>query len=64
MEGKWWIENGRLFNELTEMNPPLPNFDIEEISIDQIVEIKEKEMILIDERGMQYKKLRVNNIYH
>ena len=58
IKGKWWIKDGKLYNELTELIPPHPKFKPGKIVIDQIVEIKDNEMILIDPRGKKYKKTR------
>ena len=59
MEAKWWIKDGQLYNELTEIYPPLPGFEIGRIVIDQIVDISENEMTLIDEEGQKYKNIRL-----
>lgn len=58
-EGKWWIENGRLYNTLSKAKPPLIPVT-EEPVIDVIVRISETKMILIDEEGLKYEKIRVN----
>ena len=58
IEGKWWIENGRLYNTSHKVEPPLfPPSDIP--SIDVIVSISDAEMKLIDEQGKQYTKNKI-----
>lgn len=56
-EGKWWIENGRLFNTVHKVEPqshPVPN----KVYIDIIVSISDDVMTLVDEKGKQYTKRR------
>ena len=59
LEGKWWIENGHLYNTLSKATPPLIPVT-EKPVIDIIVSISETKMILIDEEGLKYEKIRVN----
>ncbi len=59
LEGKWWIENGRLYNTLSKATPPLIPVTDKPV-IDIIISISETQMILIDEDGLKYEKLRVN----
>ena len=57
-EGKWWIENGRLYNRIHKMEPPLiPKTD--EPIVDIIVSISDIKMTLINEAGQQYEKSKV-----
>jgi hypothetical protein len=58
MAGKWWIKDGQLFNELTDIYPPVPGFEIGDIVIDQIVSISDNEMVLIDQDGRRYSNYR------
>lgn len=53
MKGKWWIENGRLYNTISEMIPPM-DMNIDGIVIDEIVDITDTVMTLIDDQGKQY----------
>ena len=57
-EGRWWIENGRLYNTVHEFKPHLiPSID--NPIVDIIVSISANVMILIDDRGKQYTKTKV-----
>ena len=58
-EGKWWIANGRLYNTVHKVDPPIfPPTD--KPIIDIIVNISDNEMTLIDSRKKKYKKTRIN----
>ena len=57
-EGKWWIENGCLYNTIHKIEPPLiPKTD--KPIVDIIVSISDIKMTLIDEAGHQYEKSKV-----
>ena len=56
--GRWWIKNGRLYNTIHKMDPPLiPKMD--KPIVDIIVSISGTEMTLIDEAGKRYQKRKV-----
>lgn len=57
-EGKWWIENGRLYNTVHKIEPPLIP-PTEKPIVDIIVNISDDVMTLIDDKGQQYKKTKV-----
>jgi hypothetical protein len=62
VEGKWWIEAGRLYNKAdnVEMVQPVPlSLARDKVSVDTIVDISDDAMRLIDERGAEYVKKRV-----
>lgn len=57
-EGKWWIDNGRLYNTIHKIEPPLiPRKD--KPIVDTIVSISDTKMTLIDEEGQQYEKCKI-----
>jgi len=53
IETKWWIQNGRLFSEIIKMIPLQQGLYEGYIFENQIIEINDKEMILIDEYGLE-----------
>ena len=56
--GKWWIKNGRLYNMIHKINPPLiPRMN--KPVVDIIVSVSSTKMILIDETGRRYEKWRL-----
>lgn len=61
IRGKWWVENNKLFNQVTELRPPNPKLKPGRIIVDDIVSITESELTLIDSRGKKYTKTRVTN---
>ena len=58
-EGKWWIEDGCLYNTIHKTEPPLIHMANKPI-VDIIVSISDTKMTLIDEEGQQYEKSKVN----
>lgn len=58
-KGKWWIENGYLYNIVHEIDPAVPGLKTNEVIIDKIVDISENTMLLIDKGGTQYSKNKV-----
>jgi hypothetical protein len=63
MEGRWWIEGGRLYSraDKIEMLQPLPIApDTGKVSVDVIVDITDDTMRLIDSKGKEYVNKRVH----
>lgn len=57
--GKWWIEDGKLYNTVKKVEPQiLPAMN--GTSIDVIVDISDDRMTLIDHRGIEYTKAKVD----
>jgi hypothetical protein len=59
IKGKWWIEDGKLFNSSIEIIPPFPGINPGDTAIDRIVAITEDTMILIDEEFNQYTQVKI-----
>ena len=62
VEGRWWIEAGRLYNKAdkVEMRQPVPlSLERDKVYVDIIVDISDDAMRLIDERGKEYVKKKV-----
>ncbi len=57
-KGKWWIKEGKLYNEVSSIEPPIMPIPAEP-SIDIIKEISDSAMLLIDQEGKSYFKYRV-----
>jgi len=67
VEGKWWIQDGKLFNKVDKIqSAELPETVIEQIVdknkvyVDIIVDIGEDTITLIDEKGKQYVNKKVH----
>jgi hypothetical protein len=61
IDGIWWITGGKLYNQISFIEPadfPFPNQ--KEPIIDIIVDINSSAMTLIDDKGEQYTQTRVN----
>lgn len=59
IQGKWWIEKGKLYNTVSEIAPPIPGLNTDDVSIDRIVDITDDVMTLIDNKGLQYTKKKI-----
>lgn len=60
MKGKWWIEKGRLYNTVSELELNIDiDIDMDEVVIDEIVDITDETMTLIDDEGVRYTKTRL-----
>ena len=58
VKGKWWVTEGRLYNEVHKFTPAtVPVTD--KVYIDTIVSITKDTMTLIDEKGVEYSKKRI-----
>jgi len=56
--GKWWIKEGKLYNTVHKVEPPIFPAAQEPI-VDVIVSISAESITLIDARGKQYTKTKV-----
>lgn len=59
IKGKWWIENGKLYNTASEITPPILGLKVGEVVVDRIVDIADDVMTLIDDEGNQYTNKRI-----
>ena len=57
-EGKWWIKDGKLYNTVHKVEPPIIPTN-GKVYIDIIVDITDDTMTLIDDEGRQYTNTRV-----
>ena len=57
-EGKWWIEDGKLYSTVNKIEPPIIPIN-DKVYIDIIVDITDDTMTLIDDEGRQYTNTRV-----
>ncbi len=57
-EGKWWIKDGKLYNTVHKVEPPIFPATQEPI-VDVIVDISDQLLTLIDSEGKKYTKARV-----
>jgi len=62
MEGKWWIEKGKLYNSVSEITPPITGLKAGDIVVDKIVAISDTVMTLIDEEGQQYSSTKIREM--
>ena len=58
-EGKWWIKDGRLYEKLDQITPPLPPLKPGDVIVDVIVDITESTATYIDDEGKQYTNTRI-----
>ena len=61
IKGKWWIKDGKLFTEMIEMEPQLPNFTPSTVAIEEIKQIDENKMITVDADGLENISTKVDD---
>lgn len=61
-KGKWWIKDGKLYNTIFSVEPPIIPIQ-KEPYIDIIVDISRDVMTLIDDNGLKYRKLRIGSVF-